>query len=190
VHVIVETERLLLRQFTHDDLEHLVALDADPAVMRSINGGRPTPRARIRDEILPAFLGYYERGEADGFWAVVDRTGGDFLGWLHLRPAPDAPVDEPELGYRLTAAAWGRGLATEGSRALIDRGFRQYGVRRVVASTMAVNTASRRVMEKLGMRLVGTGHRQWPERIEGDEYDAADYALDRMDWERRTQLKP
>jgi RimJ/RimL family protein N-acetyltransferase len=163
VHVIVETERLLLRQFTHEDLEHLVALDADPAVMRFINGGRPTPRARIRDEILPAFLGYYERGEADGFWAVVDRTGGDFLGWLHLRPAPDAPVDEPELGYRLTA---------------------------VVASTMAVNTASRRVMEKLGMRLVGTGHRQWPERIEGDEYDVADYALDRMDWERRTQLKP
>ena len=76
MHVIVETERLLLRQFTHDDLEHLVALDADPPVMRFINGGRPTPRARICDEILPAFLGYYERGETDGFWAVVDRAGG------------------------------------------------------------------------------------------------------------------
>ena len=58
---------------------------------------------------------------------------------------------EPELGYRLHSFAWNQGFATEGSRALIDRGFAELGVERVTAGAMAVNIASRRVMEKLRM---------------------------------------
>jgi RimJ/RimL family protein N-acetyltransferase len=62
--------------------------------------------------------------------------------------------DKPERvdpGYRLRRSAWGKGHATEGSRALIREGFAELGVRRVVAETMAVNAASRRVMEKAGL---------------------------------------
>ena len=61
IQVFLETERLLLRQFTPDDVDNLVALDGDPEVMRYINGGRPTPRAEIEHDYLPAFLRYYER---------------------------------------------------------------------------------------------------------------------------------
>ena len=113
MHVYLETERLILRRFTPDDVDLVTALDADPAVMRYINGGRPTPRDEIRDDYLPWWLAYYERGDRYGFWAAIERQTGAFLGWFHLRPLPDDPDDEPELGYRLTASAWGRGLSAK-----------------------------------------------------------------------------
>ncbi len=72
--VFLETEHLVLRQFTEDDVENLVELDSDPAVMKFINGGRPTPREEIETEVLPAFLGYYERFEGYGFWAAVEKS--------------------------------------------------------------------------------------------------------------------
>lgn len=182
--VFLETERLVLRRFTPDDLDDLVALDADPAVMRYITAGRGTPREEVRDGILPAFLGYYERYAGYGFWAAIEKSTGSFLGWFHFRPLPGAPPDEPELGYRLRAVAWGKGYATEGSLALIDCGFAKLGVRRVVASTMVVNEASWRVMEKAGMRRVRVFHADWPDRIEGEEHGDVEYAIDRDEWER------
>jgi RimJ/RimL family protein N-acetyltransferase len=184
VRVFLETERLVLRQFTADDLESLVELDSDPAVMRFITGGRATPRAELRDDILPEWLRYYERFEGYGFWAAIEKAAGAFVGWFHFRPAEGRPLDEPELGYRLRRSAWSKGYATEGSRALIRKGFTALGARRVVAETMTVNTASRRVMEKAGMRLVRTFFQEWPDRIEGDEFGDVEYAIDRAEWER------
>ena len=61
--VYLETERLVLRRFTADDLDDLVALDGDPAVMRYITGGPPTPRDEMRDDYLPSWLAYYDRGD-------------------------------------------------------------------------------------------------------------------------------
>jgi RimJ/RimL family protein N-acetyltransferase len=185
VSVFLETDRMILRQFTTDDLEALVELDSDPAVMRFITGGRATPREEMRDDILPTWLGYYDRFAGYGFWAAIERTTGAFLGWFHFRPAPGRPLDEPELGYRLRRSAWGQGYATEGARALIDTGFRDLGVRRVVAETMTVNTASRRVMEKAGLRFVRTFFQDWPDRIEGDELGDVEYAIERAEWERQ-----
>ncbi len=63
----MKTENLLLRQFTPADLDDLVALDADPQVMRYVTGGRTTPREEMRDDVLPAFLSYYERYPGYGF---------------------------------------------------------------------------------------------------------------------------
>jgi RimJ/RimL family protein N-acetyltransferase len=183
--VFLETERLVLRRFTYADVDNLVELDSDPDVMRYINGGRPTPRTEIEGDFLPAFLAYYERFEGFGFWAVVEKSTGDFLGWFHFRPPQGGSLDEPELGYRLRKSAWGKGYGTEGSRALIRKGFSELGVRRVYAETMVINTASRRVMEKSGLKFVRTFHQAWPERIEGDEHGDVEYALTREDWERQ-----
>jgi RimJ/RimL family protein N-acetyltransferase len=185
VHVFLETERLVLRRFTEDDVDNLVELDGDPEVMRFITGGRTTPREEIRADVLPAFLGYYRRYPGYGFWAAVEKSTGEFLGWFHFRPPPEGGLpDEPELGYRLRRSAWGKGYGTEGSRALIDKGFAEFGARRVFAQTMAVNTASRRVMEKAGLRFVQTFHQDWPYQIEGDEHGDVEYALLKDDWER------
>jgi RimJ/RimL family protein N-acetyltransferase len=186
--IFLESECLLLRRFTGDDVDNLVDLDSDPEVMRFINGGRPTPRDEIENEVLPAFLGYYERFAGYGFWAAIEKSTGRFVGWFHLRPAEGAPPDEVELGYRLHRSAWGKGYATEGSRALIDKAFAELRVQRVVASTMVVNVASRRVMEKAGLRFVRTFHQPWPDYIEGEEEGDVEYALLRSEWEQSTAV--
>ena len=94
------------------------------------------------------------------------------------------PPGEVELGYRLRRSAWGKGYATEGSRALIQKGFAEFGVQRVVASTMVVNVASRRVMENAGLKFVRTFHQPWPDYIEGEEEGDVEYALLRSEWEQ------
>jgi RimJ/RimL family protein N-acetyltransferase len=181
--VYLRTERLVLRRFTEADVDNLVDLDADPHVMRYINGGKPTSRGVVERELIPAFLGYYVRFPGYGFWAAVENSTGAFVGWFHLRPRPRDGLDEPELGYRLRRSAWGKGYATEVSRALVRSAFDQLGARRIYAETMAVNTASRRVMEKAGLRWVRTFHEDWPEPIEGDEHGDVEYALTREQWQ-------
>jgi RimJ/RimL family protein N-acetyltransferase len=185
--VFLETERLVLRQFTPADVDNLVSLDADPDVMRFITGGISTARDEIENDILPAFLRYYETSAGYGFWAAIEKASGEFLGWFHFRPREGAAQGEVELGYRLRKSAWGKGYATEGSRALIRKGFTEFGVQRVVAGAMAVNTASRRVMENAGLTLVRTFHQPWPYPIEGAELGDVEYALQKADWERTSQ---
>jgi RimJ/RimL family protein N-acetyltransferase len=192
--VLLETERLVLRRFTEADVDHLFDLDNDPEVMHFINGGTPTPRDVIQNDILPGFLHYDECFPGYGVWATIEKTTGDFLGWLSFRPAQDAP-GEVVLGYRLHKAAWGKGYATEGARALIRKGFTELSVQRVVATTYQDNLASRRVMEKLGMRLVRTFRMTSVDLINADTYhltsldlwdgDDVEYALERTDWEQQ-----
>jgi RimJ/RimL family protein N-acetyltransferase len=184
----LETERLEPRRFTEDDVENLVELDSDPDVMRFINGGRPTPREEIENEFLPAILDHYERYAGYGFFAAVEKSTEQFVGWFHFRPARGAPPDEVELGYRLRRSAWGKGYATEGSRALIHKGFAELGVQRVVASTMVVNVASRRVMENVGLRFVRIFHQPWPDYIEGEEEGDVEYALLRSECEQPAKV--
>jgi RimJ/RimL family protein N-acetyltransferase len=179
--VFLETERLVLRRFTPDDLELLVELDSDPEVKRYIDGGAPVDRKDLV-ETLAWWLRYDERDDGYGFWAAVEKSSGEFVGWFHLRPGEGAGPHEPELGYRLRRDGWGRGYATEGSRALIDKAFADLGAERVHASTMVVNTASRRVMEKAGLRFVRTFRADWPVPIPGDEEGDVEYAIDRAQW--------
>ena len=179
--VFLETDRLTLRQFTNDDVDALLALDQDPLVRTYVEDGVPVTREEALITI-EHFLAYYERGDVFGFWAAIERESGAFLGWFHFRPEDRSNVAEPELGYRLVSSAWGKGFGTEGSRALIDHGFTHPQVERVVAQTMGVHTASRRVMEKAGMRLVRTFHAEWPVRIPGDEEGDVEYAITREEW--------
>lgn len=182
--VFLETDRLVLRRFTEADVDNLVELDSDPEVMRYLTGGRPTSREDIENQVLPRILDYYDRYEGLGLWAAIEKSTGDFLGWFHLRPPlTDSRPGVFELGYRLRRSAWGKGYATEGSRALVRKGFTELGAQRVVAFTMAVNAASRRVMEKSGLVFVRTFHQDWPDPIPGVEEGEVEYAVNRADWE-------
>ena len=150
--VYLETERMILRRLTMDDAENLFELDSDPDVMRYLTGGIPHTLKFIMEEALPHYLSYYDRFDQFGFWAAIEKLTGDFMGWFHFRPCKENS-EETELGYRLKKATWVRGFATEGSIALIGKGFRELGVTKVVATTMARNTRSRRVMEKVVLRF-------------------------------------
>ncbi|GHF73118.1 GNAT family acetyltransferase [Streptomyces mashuensis] len=183
----LETRRMRLRAFraNDEDLGLLVALDADPDVMRYINGGRPTSREEMRTQRLPRFRHVHPGLGTYGYWAAETRDDARaFLGWFEFRPLVDDRPDEVELGYRLRKEAWGRGYAVEGSRALIRKGFTELGVRRVTANAMTVHTASRRVMEKAGLRYVRTFFGDWPDVVEGSEHGDVEYALTRSEWER------
>ena len=87
-HIILETPRLALRQFTEDDVDNLFDLNSDPEVMRYLTGGTPTTRAKIRDEIIPFYLDAYQRFDRLGAWAAESAASGEFLGWFHFRPGP------------------------------------------------------------------------------------------------------
>ena len=141
IHIILETPRLALRQFTEDDVDNLFDLNSDPEVVRYLTGGRPTPREEIRDDILPFHLAVYDRFDRLGTWAADSAATGEFLGWFHLRAGFGTDITNVELGYRLRRPAWNHGYATEGSRALISLGFTDLGVERVFAHTMTVSFA-------------------------------------------------
>jgi RimJ/RimL family protein N-acetyltransferase len=189
-----QTERLTLRPFNKDDLENLYQLDNDPHVMRFINGGLPTPRAVIQERILPTFLKRDRQHAGFGFWAAQENTSRQFLGWFSFRPTgPD--VQEVTLGFRLRRAVWGKGYATEGARALLERGFSEMGVQRVVATTYEENLSSQRVMEKIGMKPVrrfrigqedlaqaDTFYTNSVELWEGEDLE---YAIEKTAWEQR-----
>ena len=185
-HIVLETPRLILRQFTENDVDNLFNLNSDPAVMRYLTGGTPTPREEIRDQILPFHLAVYGRLDRLGTWAAESSATGEFLGWFHFRPGPDGGITNIELGYRLRRSAWNLGYATEGSRALISRGFTELGVERVFAHTMTLNAGSRHVLEKCGLTLVRTFAYDGGYAIEGAEYGEVEYALTKSEWESRT----
>ena len=191
MNVFLETERLLLRQFTHDDVDNLYHLDSDPEVMRYVTGGATTPREEVEHGDLPAFMRYYDRCDGYGFWAAIDKTTNQFLGWFHLRPQEGDPVDQPELGFRLRREVWGMGYATEGARALIRKGFTDLGAQRVVAMAFRDNLASCRVMEKSGMTLT-RAFGLTPDQLEEMlgisspalfDAEVVEYAITKSEWE-------
>ncbi len=172
----LETERLRLRHLTADDEGALLALHSDAEVMRYLG----PPQVQID---MAYYLGLYDRFPGFGFWAAIEKATGSFLGWFLFRPPKvDPPHGTIELGYRLHTAAWGRGFATEGAIALVDKGFAELGVERVVADTMAVNTGSRAVMEKAGLRFVRSFRYPESALLEGGEHGDVEYALTREEW--------
>ena len=182
----VETVRMTLRRFTEADVDDLVALHGHPDVMRRIDNGRPVPRTAVVQQQLPCILREYdELPSGQGCFAAAEKPSGKFLGWLSLRPAASVGLNGgTELGYRMLPSVWGLGYATEGARALVDHAFTELHVDLIVATTMTVNTASRRVMEKAGLSLIRTFFEEWPEYIEGAEHGDVEYAITRESWAR------
>lgn len=181
------TARLRLRPMVLADLGWLTALHGDAAVMRYVDDGQPIPAEVVAERTLPAILAEYDCLPAGlGCFAAATRGGGTPVGWLALRPPSSTGLEREqgavELGYRLCPAVWGRGYATEAARALIRHAFTVAGAGRLVATTMTVNTASRRVLEKAGLRLERTFYAQWPAYLAGAEFGDVVYALNRSDW--------
>ncbi|WP_371797416.1 GNAT family N-acetyltransferase [Streptomyces sp. NBC_01718] len=178
---------MTLRRFTQADVDNLAVLHGHPSVMRRIDNGRPVPRAVVEQQQLPHILREYgELSVGLGCFAATERSIGNFLGWLSLRPATSVGLDGgTELGYRMLPSVWGLGYATEGAQALVHHAFTELGVDRIVATTMTVNTASRRVMEKAGLSLIRTFFEQWPEPVEGAEHGDVEYVVTRETWARQ-----
>jgi RimJ/RimL family protein N-acetyltransferase len=176
----LRTDRLVLRPVDAGDLDDVHALHNDEAVMRYLSRERAR-REDVRDTVLPAMLAWERRHPAWGYSAAIGSATGAFLGWVLFRPATDRPPapGELEIGWRLARSAWGRGYATEAAAAVLHHGFAELDVRSVFAVTMAVNTPSRRVMERLGMRHVRSFHSHHDDPLPGAEHGEVEYRIDR-----------
>ena len=148
----LESERLVLRPWTRDDLEPLTAIHLDPDVMRYVGDGQPRGREGTQASIERWERGLVEHGH--GLLAAELRATGELAGMAGLAVPTFLPEILPavEVGYRLKRSLWGQGLATEAARALVGHAFGPLGLTRLVAIAHVDNAASRRVLEKLGMR--------------------------------------
>jgi len=143
-----ETERLLLRPRTLDDLDACLAMDRDPDVTKFVPGPWNHPE-KHRAFVLERITADYTEGF--GYWSVFDRARpDDFLGWILLLHAEDDWQDA-EIGWRFRRAVWGLGYATEAALIIRDHAFSRVGVASVQAEIDSRNIASARVAENLGM---------------------------------------
>lgn len=167
---VIQTRRLVIAPCVPEDRDDFLEMERDAEVMRYLNG-------RAVDHASPGLIHapfLMPRGSEPDVWSIRLRQSDGFVGWLSLRRVSDGHA---ELGYRLCKTAWGRGLATEGARALVAWGLEQAGYTRITAQTMSVNRASRRVMEKIGMRHIRTDHMAYDDPIPGSEQGEVVYEL-------------
>jgi len=175
---VIETERMILRRFSMEDTGLLYELNSNPEVLRYLS--RRGPSWEEVEEALQDYIVQYSRELSPGRLAALDRASGRFIGQFSLHQ--HGGIRELSMGYRLMPECWGRGLATEGAKALIGYGFAMPDVERIRAQTMFVNAGSRRVMEKCGLRYIRTFHEQFDDPLPGTELGEVEYAITRREW--------
>ncbi len=152
--LILETERLILREFDEGDVAAFLVLGSDPAILRYVGdpgGGLKSPEQALESLRARPLADYAKHGF--GRLACVHKQDGIVIGFAGLKYLDD--LKEVDLGYRFLPAYWGQGLATESGRAVHADGFGRLGLRRILGLVDPANTASVRVLTKLGLRPDG-----------------------------------
>src|SRR6185437_15751902 len=148
---VLETPRLLMRQFLPSDFEALAALHADPEVMKYLGDGKPKARAETW-LAMASYLGHWElRGY--GLWAVEEKATGRFIGRIGLLNPEGWPGFE--IAWTLARDRWGNGFATEGAKAALDHAFSVLKRDHVISLIHPDNVNSIRVAHRIGEKLEG-----------------------------------
>ncbi len=174
----IQSERLLLREFRRADVDSLLAYQNDPRYLR-YSPWMERGRADVR-EWVEMFIDWQKERPRQRFQFVIEPQGGDgLIGNCGVR-IRDPDVPEGDLGYELAPQAWGRGYATEAAQALLHFAFEDLRLHRVWAHVVSENTASARVLEKLGM--VREGHLRQNQYFKGRYWDTVIYAILEDEW--------
>lgn len=168
--MLLRTGRLILDVWRSSDWAAFRPIAEDPEVMRYITGGAPWSEEQIRSFVDRQVELYAERGFCR--WRVLDVRSREFMGFCGVGFWGDGL--EPEIGWWLAPRYWGRGFATEAARCALRDIFERVGLDRVVSVAMVGNSASRRVMEKLGLRLQS--------EFENEGVRLVRYAISREEW--------
>lgn len=144
---ILETNRLLLREFNISDAGSFYELNLNPNVIKHTGNS-------VFKDIGEAkkFLENYSDYQKNGFgrWAVINKSNEEFIGWCGLKY--DENLNETDIGFRLFEHFWNQGFATESSKACIDYGFEKLNLKTIVGRAMKENMASIKVLEKIGLQ--------------------------------------
>ena len=179
----METERLILRPYTLDDVEALYAIASDPDV--GIHAGwKPHESLEESREVLEnIFL-------PSGAWAVIEKESNKIIGCVALendRLRPDA--NSRELGYWLVSTKWGKGLMTEAAKRVIQHGFSELGLDQIGICTSPLNIRSQRIIEKCGFTYEGTLRRTY-RTYDGSLRDSRIYSMLRSEFEELYAAQP
>ena len=148
----METERLLFRPYTDDDLDFLKALLTNPNVMRYIGNGQTRDEEGLQ-KFRERIYSMYSRNPDFGLKIIVEKASNKLIGHAGLVPQMIDGKEEIEIGYWIAEEYWGRGFATEAARALKDLGKNQLKLAKMIALIQKGNIASQRVAEKTGMMI-------------------------------------
>ena len=179
----LQTERMKFRKIGDDDRLNIFDLDSDPEVMRFLTNGQPSKMSDVQTALEKTAQLFKKHKGRFGFWASIEKSTGEFMGWVHFRLGKIDPdnTSRIELGYRFKKNFWGKGYATEGARAFVDHGFNQLQVVEVFAQTMKRNIASQNVMKKIGM----TFSREFIDSAYAGTMELdVEYTLTRENWNR------
>jgi ribosomal-protein-alanine N-acetyltransferase len=142
------TARMTAERLSPEHLDAMMRLNADPEVAKTLGGIRSAGETRA---FMEENLRHWQE-HGYGLWVLHETAGGRFIGRAGIRHVElEGGAREVELAYALMPEFWGKGLATEVSRALVKIAFDDVGLDELVAFTLVDNRASRRVMEKIGM---------------------------------------
>ena len=148
--IILDTERLLLREFVQEDFQELFRMNRDKEIMQYVGDGSTRSYEEQIEELDRLILNYAKRPGL-GIWATLLKDSHTFIGGSGLVYYDNTP--EIEIGYRILKEHWNQGYATEASIALLQYGFEQLDLKKIVSSAHVDNIASRRVMEKIGLKF-------------------------------------
>ncbi|NJM21874.1 MAG: GNAT family N-acetyltransferase [Richelia sp. RM2_1_2] len=153
----IETARLRLRPYTLDDLDRLTVILSNPEVMKySPRGLIPKGKEKqVTREILEYFIKHWDK-YGFGVWAAIEKASGKLIGHCGLNCLSNSP--EIELIYRLDQYYWNQGIATEATKACLQYGFESVKLYKIIAIASPKHIASRRVMEKAGLKYEKDAH--------------------------------
>jgi ribosomal-protein-alanine N-acetyltransferase len=155
--IFAATARLILRELIPSDEKGMFTLDADPAVHKYLGNQPVTTMEEIRAAIR--FIRQQYKDNGIGRWAVIEKETNQFVGWAGLKLIT-IPINNHvgyyDLGYRFIKASWGKGYASEAAKAVVEYGFNRMGLKEIYAMTETGNSASRKVLEKVGLTYIET----------------------------------
>ncbi len=148
---MLETERLIIRQFTLDDIPELVELRADPEVNKYL-GGVKNQNAESIAKRMEFYIDCYDK-YGFGMSAMIWKATGEMIGWSGLQPLQE--TGKTEVGYGMAKEFWRKGIGLEAAKAWLEFGFTKTDLEKIYAIAVPENVGSWRIMEKLGMSFEG-----------------------------------
>lgn len=148
MNIVLETKRLLLREWESSDAPEMYLLNSDPEVIK-YTGDVPFKNVEETKQLILNY-DHYEKFKMGRLTVLLKETN-EYLGWCGLKYLVD--MNEVELGYRFHKKYWGNGYATEACIACLEYGFENLKLKRIIGQVLKENVASVRVLEKIGMHF-------------------------------------
>jgi RimJ/RimL family protein N-acetyltransferase len=152
---LIETERLILREFRTSDYTAMFELDSNPEVHKYLGNNPVTDIQQVQKYITSIQQQYLDNGI--GRWITIEKSSNEIIGWSGLKFITEYEnnhINFHDVGYRFMPQYWGKGYATEATLTALHYGFEHLNVKKIIGTVHTENKASRRVLEKCGLQFV------------------------------------